>query len=130
MTIRAFQKDIIFIFRILGSADNPSHLNQIFNWPWICFYYTVKAHLKWYPTVPGTWVIRAMSQCSETYILTRYKDILLYARQPLVTYVCRPKTFHYFTFGPLRRSCRNDMGCMGPLIVAYPSKLELQVSWV
>ena len=33
--------------------------------------YTVKTHLKWDATIPGTWVITAMSQCSGTHLLTR-----------------------------------------------------------
>ena len=44
--------------------------------------------------------------------------MLLFSRQPLVTYSGMPKTCHYFTYDPLRRACPNDVACMDPLIVA------------
>ena len=41
--------------------------------------------------------------------------LLFYPRQPLFTYSDMPKICHYFTYGPLRRACPNDVACMDPL---------------
>ena len=71
-----------------------------------------------------------MPQCSETHFLTRFLEHTIlsesgpiracsYTRDnPLVTYSGMPKTYHYFTYDPLRRVCSNDLACVDPLMVA------------
>ena len=87
------------------------------------FKYNVKTHFKWHVTIPGTWVTRAMPQCSGTHILTR---LVLHATlsESGPIRACsytrdNPSSLivacHYYTYDPLRRACPNDLACMDTL---------------
>ena len=90
------------------------------------FFYTVKTHVKWYATIPGTWVTREMSHWSGTHLLTR----LVQHATPSESGPTKACSFtrdnpwsiivacHYFTYDPPRRGCPNDLACMDPLIMA------------
>ena len=41
--------------------------------------------------------------------ILKYKDILFYPIQPMVSYTGMPKICHYLTYYPLRRACPNDV---------------------